>query len=465
MQKRWLPRVALPIGVAVIVLLWILYFHNAAVASVLPKWGWLQSVVAHLGQKTEAAAAEDEDPDNSKNEIPVHAAHVSVATLHRYIEGFGIISPRPARPNSMAGGASIASPVAGVVANVLCQTGQTVRVGDPLIQLDDRLAKASVDQAKANFDQAEASLAALKATPRPDQLRIAQLAVEKAQTTVDFAQKNYARVKQLAADEITPAKNLEQATQDLASAQSDLTTAQRQLEILKNTPTPEDLRQENAKVAQSAAALSAAKIQLQMMTITAPIDATVVSVSVNPGEAVDTTRTLVQLVAMDRLMVDVDVPADQLPANAQGLQAQIIPTAPPGSAPAATLPGEASEFLSGTISSVSPQVDPRTGAVQVSIDLPVDARLRPGLSVRVRIVAEEHKDILAVPREAVVADENGDTVIAVLEGDQATHKHVKAGLLENGLIEIQADGVKEGDTVVTSGAYGLPQATRVKVVD
>jgi multidrug efflux pump subunit AcrA (membrane-fusion protein) len=119
----------------------------------------------------------------------------------------------------------------------------------------------------------------------------------------------------------------------------------------------------------------------------------------------------------------------------------------------------------GKVSFVSPQVDPRTGAVQVSIDLPADTRLRPGLSVHVRIIAEEHKDVLAVPREAVVADENGDNVIALVEGEQATHKHVKIGLQENGLIEIEADGIKEGDTVVTAGAYGLPQATHVKILD
>ena len=114
---------------------------------------------------------------------------------------------------------------------------------------------------------------------------------------------------------------------------------------------------------------------------------------------------------------------------------------------------------------MSPQVDAKNGSVQMGIDLPAGASLRPGLAVRVRIVAEEHKDCLAVPREAVVTDENGDSVIAVVEGDQATHKTVKAGLEENGLIEIIADDIKEGDKVVTAGAYGLPQATRIKPVD
>ena len=72
----------------------------------------------------------------------------------------------------------------------------------------------------------------------------------------------------------------------------------------------------------------------------------------------------------------------------------------------------------GKVSFVSPQVEPKNGAVMVGIDLPPEVRAcGPGLTVRVRIVAEEHKDVLAVPREAVVSDENGDSVMAVVEGE------------------------------------------------
>jgi RND family efflux transporter MFP subunit len=172
---------------------------------------------------------------------------------------------------------------------------------------------------------------------------------------------------------------------------------------------------------------------------------------------VDTTRTIVQFVAMDRLVVNVDVPADQLPAKTQGLAAQVL-LASSGSK-------DNDAPIVGTVSFVSPQVDPKSGAVTVSIDLPAATPLRPGLSVRVRIIAEEHKDVLAVPREAVVADENGDSVISLIEGDQATHKTVKAGLEEEGLIEITADSIKEGDQVATAGAFGLPAATKVKIID
>src|SRR3954452_17623738 len=201
---------------------------------------------------------------------------------------------------------------------------QRVKVRLVLIHLDDRVARSGEAQAQAVVAQAQASLAALQATPRPDQLQIAQLAVDKARAALDFAQKNNERVTKLATDQGVSGKTVEQTANDLAVAKTDLALAQKQLDVLKNSPTPEELRQEEAKVAQATAALATARVQREMLSIASPIDATVVLLSVNPGESVDTTRTLVQLIATDRLVVDVDVPAEQLPVTAEGLAAQVF---------------------------------------------------------------------------------------------------------------------------------------------
>ena len=40
---------------------------------------------------------------------------------------------------------------------------------------------------------------------------------------------------------------------------------------------------------------------------------------------------------------------------------------------------------------------------------------------------------------------------------------VQIGLRENGLVEVEAQELKEGDTVVTVGAYGLPEKTKIHV--
>ena len=80
------------------------------------------------------------------------------------------------------------------------------------------------------------------------------------------------------------------------------------------------------------------------------------------------------------------------------------------------------------------------------------------------VITEERYDRLAVPTESVVRADEG-SVIAVVDGDIARQRPVKVGLREGSLVEIEGDALKEGMTVVTEGAYGLPKETKIRVVD
>ena len=80
-----------------------------------------------------------------------------------------------------------------------------------------------------------------------------------------------------------------------------------------------------------------------------------------------------------------------------------------------------------------------------------------------RIATTVHTNCLAVPAESVVTDESGKSVIALVTGDEADQMPVQTGLRENGLVEISAPELKVGDTVVTVGAYGLPEKTKITV--
>ncbi|MFI5378328.1 MAG: efflux RND transporter periplasmic adaptor subunit [Tepidisphaerales bacterium] len=402
------------------------------------------------------AAEADEEPHDTV--VPVHVANIARATMHRYVEAFGTVEPSPSRAGRMAGTADVASPVAGVVAEVLCEAGQKVAKGAPLLQLDDRLAKAAEDQATATLASAKASLAKLKATPRPAQLEIVRLAVEKAKAAVDFAQKTFERLKGLASREGTSQKSLEAAEQDLRASRIDLVVAEQQYELLKTSPTPEELADETAKVAGAEAALAAARTQRGMLRLVSPLDATVVAVTVHPGESVDVTRVLVDLVALDRLVVNASVPAEELASLSAGMSVQVLAARADG-AKTADPPYEGKLFFIG------PEVDRKTNTAPVGIDVAAGFPIRPGQTVRVRIMAQEHKDVLVVPRESIAQNDNGDNVIAVVEGDQATHKMVRVGLREGNLVEIDADDLKEGISVVTAGSHALPQATKVKIIE
>jgi membrane fusion protein (multidrug efflux system) len=114
----------------------------------------------------------------------------------------------------------------------------------------------------------------------------------------------------------------------------------------------------------------------------------------------------------------------------------------------------------GTVTFVSPSVDPRTGIALVRVALPADSSLWLGQLVHARILREEHAGCLAVPLTSVCTDHDGRSTLAVVEGDTAIRREVRVGLREGDLVEVSGGGLKAGDRVVTVGSYALPEKTK-----
>ena len=205
-------------------------------------------------------------------------------------------------------------------------------------------------------------------------------------------------------------------------------------------------------VQEAAQQLAAAQAQLALVQLTSPIAGVVARINVQPGQAVDMNTVVAEIVDNSRLVVTVNVPADEAALLKSGQPAEIFSGSTDKS------------VATGTVSFVSPQVDPKTGAALVRLALAADTGLRPGQFVRARIVSEERADRLAVPRESIVTDVEGQSVLAVVVGDKTTQKPATVGVRDGNLVEVAAEGLSEGDTVVTVGAYGLPKETKVKII-
>jgi membrane fusion protein (multidrug efflux system) len=112
---------------------------------------------------------------------------------------------------------------------------------------------------------------------------------------------------------------------------------------------------------------------------------------------------------------------------------------------------------------IGPEVDPAADTVRVRTSVPSASPLRPGQFVNLRITAEVHEGRLAVPVASIVTHE-GVSEIAIVNGDQAVKRKVTVGLQDGNLVEVDGEGLAEGMTVVTEGAYGLPEQSRIQVI-
>ena len=54
-------------------------------------------------------------------------------------------------------------------------------------------------------------------------------------------------------------------------------------------------------------------------------------------------------------------------------------------------------------------------------------------------------------------------MIAVVNGDTASKMPVMTGIRDGNLVEVEAEGLRAGITVVTNGAYGLPDKSKIQL--
>ena len=327
-----------------------------------------------------------EEESKVATEVAVEVATLTRATLRAHVEAYGTVEPEPAGGGQPAGSARLAAPVAGMVMSVPVKEGEQISAGTVVVKLDDRIALA---------------------------------AVEKAKSGLAFAERVVARQEKLKVVAGTSDKTMQEAAQQLASAQAEFATAQAQLSLVQ---------------------------------LTSPISGTVARVNVQPGQAVDLNTVVAEVVDSARLVITASVPGNEAMSLKIGQPAEIF--ASESTAPLAR----------GSVTFISPQVDLKNGATLVRTSISPDSGLRAGQWVRVRIASEERTNRLAAPLASVVKTSDGGTVVALVEGGKATQKPVKTGLRDGGLVEIEGAGLNEGQTVVTLGAYGLPKETKVRVV-
>jgi membrane fusion protein (multidrug efflux system) len=199
--------------------------------------------------------------------------------------------------------------------------------------------------------------------------------------------------------------------------------------------------------------LAAARAQLAFLQLTTPITGTVASIAVQPGQVVDMNTVVAEIVDLDRLIVTVNIPTDETTSLKVGQPAVFFTN------------GNEDSPTPGKVYFISPQIDPKTGTTLVRLTIAAGAGFRPGQLVRARIVTEERTDRLVVPVASVVTDVEGHSVIAVVTGDTAKQQPVMIGVRDRGLVEVEGGGLKEGDMVVAAGAYGLPEQTKVKIIN
>lgn len=187
---------------------------------------------------------------------------------------------------------NISTKVPGQVEEVLVKEADYVEAGQIIARIDNASLQIQVEQAQANLASAQAKLASLQAGNRPQQVAQSRASVEQAAANLDNAKKNYERAASLYDEGAMAAQQRDSAQTALKVAQAQYDAAAQGLSLVNEGATEQDRQFAEAQVAQAAAALKNAQLQLNNSVIKAPISGTVAKASVDPGEMVSVGQTL-----------------------------------------------------------------------------------------------------------------------------------------------------------------------------
>lgn len=299
--------------------------------------------------------------------------------------------------------ADVASRRAGVTDNVLFETGDRVTADAPLVLLDTTLTEIERRIALADLAVANAGIQAAEAR---------------------LMQSEQALARQ---------KRLQGSTAFSKGLFEDLVQSVQESKGL--------LAQATAHVGASQARIEQIDYQIENATIRAPFTGILIERMAQPGQFVSVGQAIAKLLDIEGLEIEADIPVELVQGLALGTQVDM-------------------KFSDGiVVSGASVRVmlpietiATRTRPVRFSLDL---SKLDPhllavGNSVTLYVPVSAPRDIVTVPKDALVQGRGGGWMVFVVADDKAEPRPVTLGQTAGGRMEV-IDGLAPGEIVVVRG--------------
>jgi membrane fusion protein (multidrug efflux system) len=310
--------------------------------------------------------------------------------------------------------AEVRARVDGIVERRLYVEGTDVRAGQPLFAIDPRQLRAQLSAAQATLARAEAT----EANARQDVARYQGLVAQQA-----ISQQEY----------------------DAAVAR---------------------VRTAQADVAQSRAQVEAAQLLLSYTTVTAPIAGRAGRAQVTEGALVSASSgTLMTTIEQtDPIYANFSQSSsDMLALRRESNSGKLRVPALRNVVVHLVLQDGTAYGHPGRLNFLDLAIDEATGTTALRAEFPnPDRLLLPGQFVRVQIDAGVRSDGLLVPQRAVSVTPQGATVTVVGDGDVATIRTVKVGVLQGGSW-VFLDGLSPGDRVIVDGLQKVQPGQPVRI--
>ncbi|WP_375573133.1 efflux RND transporter periplasmic adaptor subunit [Ahrensia marina] len=332
-----------------------------------------------------------------------------------------------------------------------------VSEGDIIAQLDPRDFEAQIALLESQVDQATAQLTALRSGARTEEIAALEAAVDAALAQVEQAQDQVSRSASLAGRGVVSQARLDQDQAALRVAQAQLRTNEEQLTIGLTGGRAEDVEAAEAALRGLQAQLQNARDNLGDTTLRAPFDGYVAQRALDNFTNVQAGQVVVSLQELSTVRLAFDVPSSDVTtfAVAQDIDISVSFDAAPDS----QFAGELVEFA------VDADSTTQTYRGQVSVNVPEEAPIFPGMVGRISASTAIETNSLLVPLTAIASTSDGSPFVwSVNETTNAVSQvAVTLGAIDGDMVAI-TDGLTPGDTVVRAGVSRLMDGMSIRPI-
>jgi HlyD family secretion protein len=377
-------------------------------------------------------------------EVTVQSVHPQVGSISEQITADATLAPLAQ--------AAISPKITAPVRKFYVQRGSKVKVGQMLATLENSDLEAATIDNKGAYTAAQASYdTATRATVPEDYIK-AQLDLTQAKATLDLNQSIVNARSQLLAQGAISGRDLDTAKATLVQSQAAYDIAKQHLEAVQQVSRKAALESAQGQLASAKGKYLGAQAQLSYTEIRSPIDGVVTDRPLFAGETAAAGTPVITVMDTSALLAKLHIAQLQAQRLSLGAPATII------------IPGVA-DPVAAKVALISPALDPGSTTVEVWLRIENSkGLLKVGTPVHAVITGRTVPAALLIPAEAVQTASDGTAkTVMIIAQDGSVHKHpVTLGIQTPEIVEVFS-GLTATDSVVTTGAYGLDEGTKVTV--
>jgi HlyD family secretion protein len=347
--------------------------------------------------------------------------------------------------------AAIQPKISAPVRKFLVDRGSRVKAGQLLAILENADLSAAVLDNKGSYQAAKAAYdTATKAQVPEDTLR-AESDFAQAKANLDLNRSIVKARKQLFSEGAIPGRDLDTAQAALVQAQAAYDAANKHLDSMRRVSRDAALKSARGQLDSASGRYNGAQASLAYSEIRSPIAGVVTERPLFAGETAQAGAALITVM---------DTSAVIAKAHIAQAAAQLLRV---GSDASLRMPG-LPDPVPAKIILISPALD--TGSTTVEIWLHADNKagtLKVGTPVKAVITGRTVPQAWKIPSVAVLSAQDGSKSVLVAGSDGAAHrKSVTLGITDGESVQVLS-GLAPSDTVITTGAYGLEEGTKIKI--